>query len=40
MKTLALSVHYNGFRKRMVMGYVNCKIFRMFYSAHKMTKVS
>jgi len=29
--------HYNGFSKRMVMGYVNCKIFRVLYSAHKVT---
>lgn len=34
---LPLSLHYNSFYKRMVMGYVNCKNFRMFYIAHKVT---
>lgn len=40
MKRLPLSIYYNGFSKRMVIGYVNCKIFRMFYSAHKVTEGS
>jgi hypothetical protein len=37
MKRLPLSLHYNDSYKRMVMGHVNCKNFRMFYIVHKVT---
>jgi hypothetical protein len=33
----ALSRHYNCSYRRIVMGYANCRNFRMFYIAHKVT---